>query len=409
MLRGDSKYARNLLAVPSYRHYIRNKRASGTRRSTTSNSWLPSCKCFVASLYTVLAVSFMIYLKSTAARYTHHWTHAKLSDNHKVEKFKSIQHSLQQWLNKYPSIKPHRAHDGFTCDSWNCQPTFDVSSDQWITPRKQYILTDKPKYHQWINTHNLQNKQLMDSKQQCEYIFIGDSISYSWNYYPNIFNKYFNQNNNGMIYAQSGDKIHEIGWRLKNKQGNGFKKLKHCLLNGNAKQKSIILLIGTNDIGAGSTYDVALNDYMILLQQLLEFMIDINKHINVMLYVMGIFPRGETYVSFADRQKKKDTMSTFEDWNVDNKYFYSVNFMNDYLKYFADNNVNGNIKYIDCNENLFDDNNKNMVEFKDKKGVLHEYRTGAMSIDIMEDMLHLTEKGYDRWSNCILQHITSSN
>ena len=71
-----------------------------------------------------------------------------------------------------------------------------------------------------MDRHNKQNNQLIDIKQNCEWIFIGNSITFSWNYHQNIFNKYFNKNNNAIIYAQSGDKIHEIGWRLNDKQGN---------------------------------------------------------------------------------------------------------------------------------------------------------------------------------------------
>ena len=50
-------------------------------------------------------------------------------------------------------------------------------------------------------------------------------------------------------------------------------------------------------------------------------------------------------------------------------------------------------------------NNKNIVEFKDNDGKLHQYQTGIMTLDTMDDMLHLNEKGYDQLAQCILHNI----
>ena len=395
MLRGDARYSRHLSKIPSYRQYLRNTRNSPSRH-TPSSRCTPPWKFFGYSSLTVLIA---LYLKSTATKYTHQWTW-KASDSHSAKKINEMQQSAEMWLKQYPEIKPHRAHDGFTCDAWNCRTTFDVSSNQWIEPRKEYLVSsDRTKYDEWMNLHKLQNAKLSDTTQECEWIFIGNSITYGFNqYHPNVFNKYFN---NGIVYAISGDKIHEVGWRLTNAQGQGFKHMEQCILNGSQQQTSMVLLIGTNDIGSGTSYGVAISDYMALLTQMMGFINDLNR--NVTLYVIGIFPRGETYVNFNDRKNAK--MKEFEDWNVDNAYFYSVNFINDYLSHFVQSQNQNNIKYVDCNKYLVD--SEDVVEFKDNDGRLHEYTTGRMHIDIMDDMLHLTEKGYERWSNCILEETES--
>ena len=221
---------RNLLAVPSHRHYFRNMKTAQNKPSikinNTSTIWKPlSCKYLIGICCSIFIIILMFYLKSIASNYTHYyywnWTTSDYHHNSRnIINDNLIETSLKNWLKKYPSIKPHRAHKGFTCDLWNCESTY--INNKWIEPRKEYkvLLPDNNAYYEWMDRHNKQNNQLIDIKQNCEWIFIGDSITSSWSYHKNIFNKYFNTNNNAIIYAQSGDKIHEIGWRLNDKQGN---------------------------------------------------------------------------------------------------------------------------------------------------------------------------------------------
>lgn len=350
----------------------------------------------------------MIYIRSKWIT-PHHWTwtvsdNSSSNNNNNINRYNLMQKKLEKFLSKYPLIDPHRAHEGFTCDAWNCKTTFNINKNEWIEPRKEYKskLPDNKIYYEWMERHKQQNKQLINSQQQCEWIFIGDSITFSWNYHQNVFNKYFNTNNNAIIYAQSGDKIHEIGWRLNNKQENGFKNMQQCL-NNNIGQTNIVLLIGTNDIGSGTKYDIILQDFMILLDQLTQFIVNNNnKNNNVKLYLLAIFPRGETYISFNDRMEMKDQLKQTENFNVDNAYFYSINFINDYLKYFAQNYDKDYIEYLDCNEYFMKD--INIIEFKDNDDDLHEYKTGTMTLDTMDDMLHLNEKGYEQLAQCILHN-----
>ena len=90
-----------------------------------------------------------MYLKSMASKYTHHWKW-KLSDNPK--KYTSMQIALEKFLSKYPNnIEAHRAHEGFTCDPWQCKPTFNIASNEWIEPRLEYkqLLPDDHAYYEW--------------------------------------------------------------------------------------------------------------------------------------------------------------------------------------------------------------------------------------------------------------------
>ena len=270
--------------------------------------------------------------------------------NSSTEQNTSREFNLEEWLTKYPKIE----HLGNGCAPWNCQPTFNTTTDSWINHRVERLGAN----------HASQNKEVMDPNQTCEYIFIGDSITFGWKGKQDIFDANFNTDQNGIIYARSGDIISDIGYRLKH--GDGFKNMKQCLLNHPLPRKSIVLLIGTNNIGVpplGESYDVALRDYQALWNQFAEFLEDVNKQQRVVLNVMAIFPRGYTRGS-----------DDSEMWNKTNIVFHSINFMNGYLKSFIEHQDNDNMRFIDCNRDLLQ--RVGSVKLTDLNGESHEYLTG---------------------------------
>ena len=233
--------------------------------------------------------------------------------------------------------------------------------------------------------HKAQSEQLAKPDQECNFIFIGDSISDYWKRHPAAFSN-FNQNNSARTYANPGDRIHEIGWRL-SEQGGGFANLHKCIANGKGtKAKSIFLLIGTNDLGAGSTLDVALRDYDALLHQMVDFMATIEEERRVTLYVTAIFPRAD------QMEMRKMGNQTFGEWNGHNPWFESINLMNQYLKRFVDGQSSDDIQFMDCNRYFLE---------RTQNEILFDLGTGLIKVDIMHDMLHPTEIGYEKWTQCI--------
>ena len=168
------------------------------------------------------------------------------------------------------------------------------------------------------------------------------------------------------------------------------------MLNRKSPQKSIILLIGTNDVGFfGVSYDVALSDYEVLLNQFTEFLEDINKKQKVVLNVMAIFPRGSKQKACAACPGHCD------EWNRNNTMFRSINFMNEYLEAFIERQDNDYLRFIDCNGELLQ--SVSNVAWTDDKGGDHRSITGDIERSIFPDLLHLSAKGYEQWAKCLKQ------
>ena len=286
--------------------------------------------------------------------------------------------NLTEWLSRYPLIEPQGNR---RCNPWKCQPTFNHTTNKWLDQHIAMI-AEGP----WREAHKSQSEELLDPNQQCQYVFIGDSITYRWRDNQQIFDRNFNQNRNGVIYAQGGDKIHEIGWRLN--QGDGFKNMKECLSNNKSPQKSIVLLIGTNDMGWNIGYDIALRDYNVLLNQFAEFLEDINKEQKVVLNVMAIFPRGYAEIPH---------------WNMNNTMFERISFMNEYLKSFIERQDNDNMRFIDCNGDLLQ--NVGSLQWTDFKGGVQRLITGYINTAFLPDRLHLSATGYKLWAECLKKHL----
>merc|ERR1712098_15866 len=214
-------------------------------------------------------------------------------------------------------------------------------------------------------------------------------MGFRWKGNQKMFDESFNTDHNGVIYGHDGDIIMDIGWRLKN--GDGFKKMRQCLLNqnvGKSAQKSMILLIGTNNVGGDMDHDASLRNYESLMHQFAEFLVDANQEQKVMLYVMAIFPR-------ANRQSSGE-------WNPENKYFYRIQFMNEYLRSVADRHRD-NMQFVDCNDQFLA--NASTVAYPDHRNHSHQFTTGLIEKSIMPDLLHLSVEGYHRWADCLKKHM----
>lgn len=289
---------------------------------------------------------------------------------------------IDRWMSNNFPVNPSSIGKG--CAAWNCTSAYNTTTGLW--------------FDRWSNTfgalHESQNNELTDPNQKCEHIFIGDSITYRWGGFlgptsqsltsnRTMFNEGFNTDHNGIIYGHDGDRIMDIGWRLKN--GDGFKKMRECLLNPNVEksaQKSMILLIGTNDV-TWMDHDASMRDYENLMHQFAEFLEDVNQEQKVVLYVMAIFPRGNG-------------------WNQDNPSFYQIQFMNEYLASFVDQQ-DDSMQFVDCNDQFLA--NTTNVEYQDKGGHSHQFMTGVIEASIMPDRLHLSVEGYQRWTDCLKKHM----
>ena len=299
---------------------------------------------------------------------------------------------LEEWITRYPDIKAKE----YGCAQWKCTTSYNHTGDSWISRRNRH--NDK----RFINMNQIQNTEMLDHQQECEFIFIGDSLTAHWKdpKPSKIFNSLFNSHQNGVIYGRSGDIISDVGWRMN--QQDGFKNLKQCLLKSNSSRSSIILLIGTNDIGSPvlSSYGVALRDYNVLLQQFTEFTNEINHELidgkgtsrKVVLNVIGLPPRGNA-----------EPCPQCEHWNRNNSLFLPINIINDYLKTFVESQRDSNIRYIDCNHVFLQQ--QDSVMYEDMQGNEHRFVTGYINRTILQDRLHFSELGYKLYADCLLRQL----
>eukprot|EP01084_Bolivina_argentea_P059414 108505_1 len=256
----------------------------------------------------------------------------------------------------------HIANPFYNCSSYNCSYGYLSSTHSWIQPT--FISRNAP-----MTLHKQQNDQF--STNNCNYIFIGDSIIFKWTTMgaKNVLEKYFHWNQS-IIYAIGGITTHDVGWRLK--QGNGFNSMSKCLKSSNSNNiKHLILLISTNDFGNGLKVKYIIKDYEALVTQIVNYLSDWSY---VRLYVIAVFPRADIYPSHNVQIQ----------WDKNNKYFHVINYMNNYIQTLA--NKYKLVHFIDCNKQLLNG-------------------TNVMHSSIFYDMLHLSTTGYEIFAKCILENI----
>ena len=267
------------------------------------------------------------------------------------------------------------ANDKFNCGSCNTQ----YNGSQWITHRMEWNV--------WMNRNNEQ-KQMITNADTCDKVFLGDSITQGWyiprdktdkkNLNERLFRKLFGKDS--YVYAISGDKINDLGWRLM--QDNGLQLISKCQFN------YMIINIGTNNFGAGMDLINSWKEYSLLLNQL-KNEYKTKSHGNIVL--IALLPRYHKWLPCDEGMNSK----TFVKWNrKDNQYYEMFNEFNLRMRHFASNNSDI-FSFCDCASYVLND-----VYYT------NGYINGKIAKDTMNDFLHFTIKGYQRYGACILDHIT---
>ncbi len=195
----------------------------------------------------------------------------------------------------------------------------------------------------WIDLHK---NHIAESakKQDVKYIFIGDSITQQWLTQP-VWEKSFA--NSALNLGIGGDQTCHLLWRLENNPN-----LK------NVNPESVIILIGTNNIGHNENTPEETVEGIVKIS---ETVTDIFPKSNQIL--LSVLPRGE---------------------NKEDSYRIKVNEINDLLQ-----KQNFNSEQIDLLNigNIFLEKDLTI-----KKEIMHDY-------------LHLTEEGYNRFANSLIKHL----
>jgi len=179
-------------------------------------------------------------------------------------------------------------------------------------------------------------------------LMIGDSITHGWEGGgKQMWDKYYAPRN-AVNIGFSGDRTQNVIWRLQNGEIDGI------------KPKLAVIMIGTNNSGGDAfTAEQIADGIKAIVCQLRTKLPDTK------VLILAIFPRGE-----VKQEKNKTVINPM--WAKNNK-------ASKLASKIADNKT---IFYLDMNK-----------KFLNKKGVLTK--------EVMPDLLHPNEKGYQIWAETV--------
>lgn len=194
-----------------------------------------------------------------------------------------------------------------------------------------------PRSGGWMKRHDAMNKRV--GQGNVDLVFIGDSITQGWEGRGRqVWQKYYGDRN-AVNLGISGDRTQHVIWRLDNGNLEGI------------TPKVAVIMIGTNNSGSNSPEEIA-EGVTKIVQQIRE------KTPKTKVLLLATFPRG-AYPSDQKRQVNEKSNAIVAKLDDGEHVFY-----------------------LDIGEGFLDDN-------------------GNLPHEIMPDLLHLSEKGYNIWAESI--------
>jgi lysophospholipase L1-like esterase len=229
------------------------------------------------------------------------------------------------------------------CRQQSCKDLLDLEgkSHSAVTPAA------RPDVEWWMPRHQEVLERV--AKGDVDMIFVGDSITHYFERYgQDVWNRYYAPRN-AVNMGFSGDRTQHVLWRLENGEIDGI------------NPKLAVVMIGTNNNVDNTAEEIA--DGIKAICAKLRCKLPQTK-----ILLLAIFPRGD-----YDQRKIKDA-------NADmNPMWAKNNRVNEMVSKTADNKM---IYYLDIND-----------QFLNEQGVLTR--------DVMPDLLHPREKGYQIWADAI--------
>lgn len=219
-----------------------------------------------------------------------------------------------------------------------------------------YAISPVPRDAGWMKRHESFNA--ISKQGESPLVFLGDSITQGWSGKGKAsWEKYFAPLK-AANFGIGGDRTEHVLWRLQNGNYDGL------------KPKLTVLMIGTNNTGHQGRPQVELKGaiYQSTAEQTAEGVSAIikllrEKQPQMKILLLGIFPRGAD----ANDEKRKQNIAT-----------------NSLISKLADDRT---VHYQDISNTFLQ-------------------ADGVLSKEIMPDLLHLNETGYEKWSQAILPKVT---
>ncbi len=194
-----------------------------------------------------------------------------------------------------------------------------------------------PREGGWMKRHQSMNERV--AKGNVDVVFIGDSITQGWEGRgKGVWAKFYGERN-AVNLGIGGDRTQHVIWRLQNGNLEGI------------SPKAAVIMIGTNNSGSNSPEQIA---------EGVTEIVKILRHqtSNTKILLLGTFPRGAT---------KDDARRIVNEKS------------NEIVSKLADGS---NIHYLDIGHRFLNDDQ-------------------TLSKEIMPDLLHLSERGYQIWAESI--------
>ncbi|MES2508005.1 MAG: platelet-activating factor acetylhydrolase IB subunit [Verrucomicrobiota bacterium] len=214
-----------------------------------------------------------------------------------------------------------------------------------------YAINPVPRDGGWVKRHESFNA--ISKQGTATLVFLGDSITQGWEGKGKATWEKFYAKRNAANFGIGGDRTEHVLWRLDNGNFDGL------------KPKLIVLMIGTNNTGHVGRAQKELNGaiYASSAEQTAEGVKVIvgklqAKAPEAKILLLGIFPRGEKPTD-AMRQQNEATNAIIA-------------------------------KLADGKQVHFMDIGKTFLQ-----------PDGTLTREVMPDLLHLSEKGYDMWAEAI--------
>lgn len=208
-----------------------------------------------------------------------------------------------------------------------------------------------PRDEKWMTRHNTFNE--ISKKGEATLVFLGDSITQGWEGKGKATWEKFYAHRNAANFGIGGDRTEHVLWRLDNGNFDGL------------KPKLIVLMIGTNNTGHVGRPQKELNDaiYECSADQTFDGVELILRRLKAKapqskVLVLGIFPRGENN---EDAMRKQNQATNAK------------------IATLADGK---RVHYLDIGQTFLQPD-------------------GTLTREVMPDLLHFSEKGYDMWAQAI--------
>jgi len=216
-----------------------------------------------------------------------------------------------------------------------------LSLSTWSFAQENDAIKPAPREGGWMTRHESFNKRVKEGN--VDLLFIGDSITQGWEGSgKNVWAKSYGSRN-AVNLGIGGDRTQHVLWRLDHGNVDGI------------SPKLAVLMIGTNNASSNTPEQIA-EGVTAIIKKLRE------KLPNTKVLVLGIFPRGAD----ASDPKRQTNMKA-----------------NEQIAKLADGKM---IEYLDIGPAFLQDD-------------------GTLSKEIMPDLLHLSEKGYQIWAESIEERV----